>query len=119
MEHAKVKMLCTLYAAIDMGETGQAHRLWISGHQTAINRVKKEAKLDDVSNNYGTSYHFGGKEHNFKRDAEVAILEVGTWRTALGCKNKEDYYILKFDTLQPSGMNVKKGIFSSLFKGKI
>jgi hypothetical protein len=75
--------------------------------------------LDDESNDNGTAYHFGGEEHNFERDAEVAILEVGTWRTALEHKNKEDYYILKFDTLQPSGINVKKGIFSSSFKGKI
>ena len=102
-----------------IGETAQALSLRISGHRTAINRTKNGAKLDDDSNDNGTAYHFGDGTHNFEEDAEVTILEAGDWRSSFERKSKEDYFILKFDTLQPGGINVKKGIFSTTFRGKI
>jgi hypothetical protein len=100
-----------------IGETGQALSLRISGHRTTINQVVKGGKLDDEWNDNGTGYHFGDGQHNFEKDAEVTILEAGNWRTANQRCNKEDYYILKFDTLSPSGINIKKGMFTQTFKG--
>jgi hypothetical protein len=102
-----------------IGETGQALSLRISGHRTSINRVKNGGKLDDEANDNGTAYHFGDGKHNFETDAEVAILEVGNWRTAWERRSKEDFYILKFGTLQPKGINVKKGKFSTTFREMI
>jgi hypothetical protein len=102
-----------------VGETKQALSLRISGHRTTINRVKRGGKLDDDSNDNGTAYHFSEGSHNFETDAEVAILENGSWRSCHERRSKEDFFILKFGTLQPGGINVKKGSFSTTFQGKI
>jgi hypothetical protein len=110
---------CKVCHLFYVGETGQALSLRISGHRTAINRIKKGGKLDNDSNDNGTAFHFGDGTHKFDKDAEVHILEAGSWRTSFERKNKEDFYILKFDTLQPKGINVKQGSFTSTFKGKI
>jgi hypothetical protein len=69
---------CNKFNLSYVWETTQALSLRISGHRTAINRVKKGATIDDESNDNGTAYHFGNGGHNFKKYAEVAISEVGS-----------------------------------------
>ena len=60
-------------------------------------------------------YHFGEENHDFDTDAKVVILECGDWKNTYERQTKEDYYICKFKTLQPTGINVKRGPFTKAF----
>ena len=98
-----------------IGETKQDLGARMSGHRACVNKVKKGGLLNDDMNDSGTAYHFGEENHDFDTDARVVILECGDWKNTYERQNKEDYYICKFKTLQPTGINVKRGPFTKAF----
>ena len=55
------------------------------------------------------SEHFGQDGHNFEEDAEIYILESGSWNNAEERQCKESFYICKYSTLEPAGLNKKPG----------
>ena len=98
-----------------IGETKQDLGARMSGHRASVNKVKRGGVLNDDMNDNGTAYHFGEENHDFDRDARVVILECGEWKNTFERQTKEDYYICKFKTLQPTGINVKRGPFTKAF----
>lgn len=99
-----------------VGETGNRLRDRINGHRDKAKIFKKkgEQTCDDKSDN-GATIHFGGKDHEFDKDVGIHILDHGEW-TQEERREKEDYYICKYKTLQPEGMNQKIGKLGSFYE---
>ena len=90
-------------------------------HRYSIGKFKKGEDVDK-GNDTGLSEHFAMEGHNFEKDAEVHILEGGSWKTTEERQCKESFYILKYSTLEPTGMNKKAGSMGDLYEkvsGKI
>ena len=66
-------------------------------------------------NDTGAAEHFSKEGHDFDRDLELALLESGSWRTAAERKKRESYYICKYATLEPTGMNEAAGTLGSFY----
>ena len=49
-------------------------------------------------------------------DAALFILEKGEWKSAEERRCKESYYICKYSTLEPTGMNKKAGSMADLYE---
>ena len=70
----------------------------------------------DKSNDTGLSEHFAVEGHSFEEDAALHILEAGNWRNAEERRCKESFYIIKYSSLEPSGMNKKAGSMADLYE---
>ena len=101
-----------------IGETGDLLRQRINGHRASSKRVKEGAILDDTYNDTGVAEHFGGVDHNFDRDGKLYVLENGNWDSPYERKQKEGYYICKYGTMVPEGLNKSAGTAGDLY-GKI
>jgi len=55
-------------------------------------------------NDTGAAEHFVKDGHNFDQDVEVFLLESGDWKSATERKQKESFYICKYQTLEPAGL---------------
>ena len=66
-------------------------------------------------NDTGAAEHFSQNGHDFDKDVEVSLLESGTWKTAAERKGRESYYICKYATLEPAGMNKAAGTYGSFY----
>ena len=66
-------------------------------------------------NDTGAAEHFAKEDHDFERDLEVFVLESGKWRSAVERKKRESYYICKFSTLEPSGLNKTAGMMGQFY----
>ncbi len=53
--------------------------------------------------------------HDFEQDVELYMLESGTWKSAGERKRHESYYICKFETLEPAGLNKTAGIMGQFY----
>ena len=90
----------------------------LSGHRAAIKRLEKGEKLNEERNDTGAAEHFHEAGHNFREDAEIHIMEKGNWKTAKERKERESYYICKFKTQHPEGLNKTRGTLGDVY-GKI
>ena len=90
----------------------------LSGHRASIKRLGKGENLNSQMNDTGCAKHFIQSNHNFDRDAELHILETGDWKNAPDRKTRESFFICKFGTLEPKGMNKATGPLGE-FYGKI
>jgi hypothetical protein len=87
----------------------------LSGHRATIKRLKKGKKLNEERNDTGAAEQFHQPGHQFETDAELHIIEKGNWKTAAECKERESFWICKFKTFQPEGMNKTKGKFEDIY----
>ena len=60
------------------------------------------------------SRHLNSRDHNGLDDFSFIILQGG-FRTTRDRKNKESQLIFKFNTLDPSGLNISKGSLPTFF----
>jgi hypothetical protein len=74
--------------------------------------------LNEEMNDTGAAEHNHQPGHQFRTDAELHILEKGDWKTAAERKERESFWICKYKTHQPEGMNKTKGTFKDVY-GKI
>ena len=88
----------------------------LSGHRASIKRLEKGETLNTQQNDTGLAEHFLEGGHNFERDAELHILEVGDWKSTEERRKKESFFICKFKTKQPCGMNKSAGCFTDLYE---
>ena len=104
-----------------IGETSMKLHERMNQHRYSIGRYRRGQTIDK-SNDTGLSEHFGTDDHDFDRDAQLHILEKGTWRTAEERQCRESYYICRYGTVEPFGLNKKRGSFGDLYdkvKGQI
>ena len=66
-------------------------------------------------NDTGAAEHFAWEGHDFDRDLELYMLESGNWRSAVERKKRESYYICKFSTLEPDGLNKAAGTMGQFY----
>ena len=76
-------------------------------------RLKDGKLLNSQINDTGAAEHFTGDGHNFDRDLELYLLESGRWKSAVERRKRESYYICKFSTLEPAGLNKAAGIMGN------
>ena len=107
--------LCDLWY---VGESSLRLRSRLNGHRASTVRLLEGKLLNSQMNDTGAAEHFIKDGHDFDRDLEISLLESGNWKTAAERKKRESYYICKYATLEPAGMNKATGILGS-FYGKI
>ena len=93
----------------------------LNQHRHSIGRIKRGETIDK-SNDTGLSEHFALEGHCFEDDAALFVLEKGEWTSAEERRCKESFYICKYSTLDPTGMNKKAGNMADLYEkvhGKI
>ena len=87
----------------------------LNQHRYSVNQLKKGGVLDK-SNDTGLAEHFAEGNHIFERDAELYLLEKGNWTNTQERQAKEGYYICRYATLEPTGMNKKAGYMGDLYE---
>ena len=97
-----------------IGETGMRLNERMNQHRYSIGKFKRGESIDK-SNDTGLSEHFGNDEHDFDKDAQLHIIENGNWKSVEERQCKEGFYICKYSTLEPSGLNKKRGSFGDLY----
>ena len=91
----------------------------LNGHRAATVRLKEGKMLNSQMNGTGpVTENFVQEGHEFDRDMELYLLESGDWKSAVERRKRESYYICKFSTLEPGGLNKAAGIMGQ-FYGKI
>ena len=104
-----------------VGETSMKLHERMNQHRYSIGRFKRGESIDK-SNDTGLSEHFGKEDHDFEKDAHLHILENGNWRSAEERQCRESFYICRYATVEPSGLNKKRGSLGDLYEkvqGKI
>ena len=114
-ENVVYGLRCKLCNVWYIGESSLRLRSRLNGHRAATVRLLEGKLLNSQMNDTGAAEHFSKDGHNFDRDLELALLESGNWRTAAERKKRESYYICKFATLEPAGMNKAAGILGSFY----
>ena len=66
-------------------------------------------------NDTGAAEHFMEDGHEFDRDLELYLLESGSWQSVAERRKRESYYICKFSTLEPGGLNKTAGIMGQFY----
>ena len=93
----------------------------LNQHRYSTNKLKSGGSLDKT-NDTGLAEHFASDDHSFEEHLELHIMERGTWKTPMERKLKEGFYICKYSTHEPHGMNKSAGSFGDLYEkvsGKI
>ena len=98
-----------------VGETGMRLHERLNQHRHSIGKIRRGESIDK-SNDTGLSEHFALDGHSFEEDAGLYILEKGEWVNAEERRCKESFYICKFSTLEPTGMNKKAGSMADLYE---
>ena len=112
---------CKLCGIWYIGETSMKLHERINQHRYSTNKLRKGGTLDKTHDT-GLADHFADKNHVFDRDVELFILESGKWQSTGARQEKESYYICRYGTLEPDGMNKKAGFMNDLYEkvnGKI
>ena len=97
-------------------ETGDTLRGRLNGRRNITKKVSNGGTLDELSHDCGAPLHFGQKDHCLEKDMKLYILECGRWEDMRERRLKESYYIAKYKTLAPKGMNRKAGPLSDLYE---
>ena len=98
-----------------MGESSLQLRGRLNGHRAATVRLKDGKLLNSQLNDTGAAEHFTEEGHNFDRDLELYLLESGRWKSAVERRKRESYYICKYSTLEPAGLNKTAGIMGQFY----
>ena len=98
-----------------VGESGMKMHERLNAHRYSINKLKKGGTLDK-SNDTGLADHFSEGGHNFDKDAELYILENGNWNTVDERQAKESFYICRYGTMEPVGLNKKAGFLGDIYQ---
>ena len=101
-----------------VGESSLKLRSRLNGHRASVVRLQAGKILNTQMNDTGAAEHFVKEGHEFDRDLEVYLLESGKWKNAMERQKRESYYICKYATLEPAGMNKATGCLGS-FYGKV
>ena len=104
-----------------VGETGMKLHERLNQHRHSIGKIRRGESIDK-SNDTGLSEHFALEGHCFEDDAALYVLEKGEWMSAEERRCKESFYICKYSTLDPTGLNKKAGSMADLYEkvtGKI
>ncbi len=109
---------CKLCDKWYVGESSLKLRSRLNGHRAATVRLGEGKLLNTQLNDTGAAEHFVQEGHNFDQHLELFVLESGNWRSAVERKKRESYYICKYSTLEPAGLNKTAGLMSQ-FYGKI
>ena len=109
-------MECTKCCVWYIGETGDTLRGRLNGHRSMTKKVLDGGMLDESSNDCGAPLHFGQRDHSFEKDMKLYILEQGRWGDTRERRLKESYYITKYKTLAPQGINKQTGPLSDLYE---
>ena len=109
---------CKLCDKWYIGESSLRLRSRLNGHRAATVRLGEGKLLNTQMNDTGAAEHFVQEGHNFEQDLELYLLESGKWKSAVERKKRESYYICKYSTLEPAGLNKTAGLMSQ-FYGKI
>ena len=112
---------CDLCGVWYIGETSMKLHERLNQHRYSTNKLKRGGTLDNT-NDTGLAEHFAESSHVFERDVKLYILENGKWESAYARQEKESYYICRYATLEPKGMNKKAGFMSDVYEkvnGKI
>ena len=97
-----------------VGEMGMKLHERLNQHRHSIGKIRRGESIDK-SNDTGLSEHFASGGHSFEEDAALFILEKGEWKSAEERRCKESFYIIKYSTLEPTGMNKKAGSMADLY----
>ena len=106
---------CKLCDKWYVGESSLQLRGRLNGHRAATVRLKEGKLLNSQMNDTGAAEHFVEEGHDFDRDLELYMLENGCWKSAAERKKRESYYICKFSTLEPAGLNKTAGIMGQFY----
>ena len=106
---------CTKCNLWYVGETGMKLHERLNQHRHSIGEIQRGESIDK-SNDTGLSEHFALDGHSFEEDAALYILEKGEWVNAEERRCKESFYICRFSTLEPTGMNKKAGSMADLYE---
>ena len=106
---------CKLCNKWYVGESSLQLRGRLNGHRAATVRLKEGKLLNSQMNDTGAAEHFVEEGHDFDRDLELYMLESGCWKSAAERKKRESYYICKFSTLEPAGLNKTAGIMGQFY----
>ena len=98
-----------------MGESSLRLRGRLNGHRAATVRLREGKILNSQMNDTGAAEHFAKDGHDFDRDLEMYLLESGSWKSAVERRKRESYYICKFSTLEPDGLNKAAGIMGQFY----
>ena len=98
-----------------IGETSMRLHERMNQHRYSIGRVKRGENIDK-SNDTGLSEHFGQEGHDFEKDAQLHLLECGNWKSAEERQCRESFYICRYSTVEPSGLNKKRGALGDLYE---
>ena len=93
----------------------------LNQHRYSVNKLKRGGSLDK-SNDTGLAEHFAKEDHDFDTDAKLHILENGKWKISSDRKAKESFYICRYSTREPQGLNKYAGFLGDLYEkvnGKI
>lgn len=105
---------CKLCNKYYIGETGNSLNIRLNGHRGKINYVKQGKYIDNKYNDNGIAMHFNIRDHNFDQHAEIQIIESG-YPILSDRRNREDFFISKFKTMTPNGLNTKRGQLANTF----
>ena len=106
---------CKLCNKWYVGESSLQLRSRLNGHRAATVRLKEGKLLNTQMNDTGAAEHFVKEDHDFERELEMFVLESGKWRSAVERKKRESYYICKFSTLEPLGLNKTAGMMGQFY----
>ena len=98
-----------------IGESSLKLRDRVNGHRASIKRIQKGETLNAQMTDTGAADHFSKKDHDFERDAEFHILEKGDWSETSDRKSRESFFICKFGTVEPNGMNKTTGNLAEFY----
>ena len=93
-------MECTKCSVWYIGETGDSLRGRLNGHCSITKKIFNGGSVDEINNDNGAPLHFGKKDHDFKNDMKLYILEQGTGIQGYrdtgiqGCEGKTDERVL-------------------------
>ena len=106
---------CKLCNKWYVGESSLQLRGRLNGHRAATVRLREGKLLNSQMNDTGAAEHFVGDGHDFDRDSELYLLESGVWKSAAERKKRESYYICKYSTLEPAGLNKTAGTMGQFY----
>ena len=109
-------MECTKCSIWYIGETGDSLRGRLNGHRSVTKKIINGGSVDESKNDCGAPLHFGQKDHDLERDMRLYILDQGKWGSMRERRLKESYYIAKYKTLSPHGMNKYAGPLTDFYE---